>query len=263
MKLTEEELMAYIDGEPGSATERIAQKQRTGFSADEARMMADFHRTRHLVRSAFADDEREPLPARLIDQILAQNPRASGSADVISLERKVSRGRWYGVGAMAVAVSLVVAIGIASWPVIKKGPELSEGLAAGPVPAGSTLAVVLKEKATGDPVAIPSSAGSPHTHLMVAGTFRDRNARVCLEVELLDPTLAPRMAAVACRAPITGLWHVEGTAVIAEAGATGSTAIVPAGTPEADALGAFRTMLGATATLPPDEERKLLDGGWK
>jgi hypothetical protein len=98
---------------------------------------------------------------------------------------------------------------------------------------------------------------------MAAATFRDRNARICREVELLDSTLAPRMAAVACRDAATGTWTVEGTAVIAQQGPPEGSKFAPAGAPEKDALAALLSMMGAENTLPPHDERRLLDSGWK
>lgn len=98
---------------------------------------------------------------------------------------------------------------------------------------------------------------------MVAGTFRDRNARICREVELLDAALVPRIAAVACRIPPTGIWNVEGTAVIAQNDQGGGTTFAPAGAPEKDALAALMSMLGAKTALEPAEERALIGNGWK
>ncbi len=264
MRLSDEELMAYVDGEPGSANAAIVEKQRTGFSAEEAGLLEEYHRTRDLVRAAFGEDEREPLPTGLVAMILGHERRdvGVGGSKIVPM-RRAGFIRTFGAGALALAASIALAIGVSSWRSGVQRSDLAEGFIAGPLPAGSVLTQVLERKPAGHPVDLPIVTGSPYAHLMIAGTFRDRNARICREVELLDPLLAPRMVAVACRASAKGAWSVEGTAVVSEKSAGSENAIAPAGAPEPDALGALLTMLGAKSILSPDEERQLLDNGWK
>lgn len=265
MQLTDEELMAYVDGEPGSVTDRIAERQRLGFAPSEALLMADFHRTRDVVRAAFAIDADEPLPVGLAEKILGDGLR-SGSANgdrsnVAMMPKRLGAETALSRGNMAIAASLAAAVCLAAWHFTASRPELAGGFAVGPVGAETALASVLESRPAGDPVPLAAARGSEYAHVMVAGTFRDSKSRYCREVELLDGAFAPRLAAVACRAPAGPSWSVEGNAIVAQAAE--SEGIVPAGAPEADVLSALMKMLGANATLPPEEERELLKGGWR
>lgn len=263
MNMTDEDLMAYVDGERGSVTDAIAEKQRTGFTPSEALLIADFHRTRQAVRDAFAIDTSEPLPSGLAETILGYaqiRPSRTGSAKTLRPPGRLLSDQSYSVRNSAIAACLALAVGVAGWQLNAPPQEFSSGFASGPVGAGSALASVLETQPAGAPVAT-SSVSSPYAYVMVAGTFRDRNSRHCREVELLDATLAPRQAAVACRAPSGNGWSVEASAVVAQA--NGTESITPAGAPEADVLGALMKMLGFETALSPDDERKLLESGWK
>ena len=280
MRLSDEQLMAYVDGDPSSATGAIAAKARSGFSAEESRALDDYRRTRDLVREAFAAEDRKPLPADLVAMVLGRQeardtagkdgrPRESEAADapmaeVIPLRREAKRPQSVSRIAMALAASVALAFVIVSqWQAGEQRSETAAGLVVGPVSIGSVLATILERQPSGDPVALDSPAAGPRRHLMVVATFRDRNARICREVELLDAALVPRQAAVACRTSPAFNWNVEGTAVIAHNDRGGATTFVPAGAPEKDALAALMSMLGAKATLSPEEERVLIDNSWK
>ena len=164
---------------------------------------------------------------------------------------------------MALAASMVLAFVILSqWHAGTQRSEVAAGFVVGPVTADSILAKTLERQRSGDPVALETSTAGPQRHLMIAATFRDRNARICREVELLDAALVPRIAAVACRASPANTWNVEGIAVIAQNDDGGATTLAPAGAPEKDVLDALMSMLGANSTLSPAEERALIDNGW-
>jgi hypothetical protein len=279
MKLSDEQLMAFADGDPSSEDSAIAEKVRSAFSAEENRALDDYRRTRDRVREAFAEEDREPLPAELIAMVLGQqdarstptvdraprgNEPSASTSSVIPLRRDKRPARSLSRIAMALAASIACAFVILSqWPVGNQQSEIATAFVVGPVAAGSALERTLERQVTGDPVALDRSNAGPQEHLMVAGTFRDRNARICREVELLDAALVPRIAAVACRASPAGIWNVEGTAVIARKDQGGATTFAPAGAPEKDALDALMSMLGAKATLSPEVERALIGNGWK
>lgn len=279
MKLSDEQLMAYVDGDPSAGAGVIAEKARSGFSAEESRAMDDFHRTRDLVREAFAEEDREPLPADLVALVLGRQDagdragahgvphggeQANTPARVIPLLRETKRSKSLSRIAMALAASIGLAFVIVTkWQVGDQGSEIAAGLVVGPVASGSILSTTLEGRYSGDPVALDTPAAGPHRHLVVVGTFRDRNARICREVELLDEALVPRLAAVACRRSSAGIWNIEGTAAIALSDEGGATTFAPASTPEKDVLDALMSMLGASSALSPAEERALIDNAWK
>jgi hypothetical protein len=280
MKLSDEQLMAYADGDPSAAAPEIEEKARAGLSVEERQAVEDYRRTRDLVREAFAEDDREPLPADLVAMVLGRqetrdtagaasatsevSATMSSAADVIPLRVKAKSTRSLIGIAVALAASIALAFVILpEWRFGDQPPGGATEFVAGPVPAGSALASILERQPSGVPVALDAPATGPRRHVMTVATFRDRNRRICREVELLDAALAPQMVAVACRAPAGGLWSVEGTAVIAQRKPGGPDTFAPAGASEEDALVALRSMLGAREAMSPTEERALLDKGWK
>ena len=280
MRLSDEQLMAYVDGESGASERAVAEFARKAPTAEETRQLDDFRRTRDLVRAAFKEDEYEPVPAELVAMILGRKdvqadpievatapsptPVDVSGNRVISIARSrqlsPSIGHWAIAAAASVALGIVV---LAQWHLGPPSTTVAGDFATGPVAPGSTLASVLERHPSGEPVVLDQPTGITQMHVMAAATFRDRNARFCREVELLDSTLAPRKAAVACRDATTGTWTVEGTAVIAQQDPAGGSKFAPAGAPAKDALAALLSMMGAEKTLPPDDERRLLDSGWK
>ncbi len=278
MKLSDEQLMAYADGDPSAADATIAEKARAGFSAEERQVLEDYRRTRDVVREAFAEDDREPLPAGLVAMVLGgkeardkadaadavpqSNATEKPAENVVALRRPARPQRSWMRVAVALAASIAVAfVVLPVWLLGDRSADTTK-LVTGPVSAGSALANILERQPSAVPVALDAPSGGSRQHLMVAATFRDRSARICREVELLDAALAPRMVAVACRGAV-GIWLVEGTAVIAQKDQGGSTTFTPAGAPEEDALAALRSMLGAKTTMSPADEKMLLDNGWK
>ena len=98
---------------------------------------------------------------------------------------------------------------------------------------------------------------------MVIATFRDRKARVCREIEVLDADMQAKLAGAACRDPASGTWIVEGVARIAAAPVSQGSTFVPSGTDEKDALDGLLTVLGASKALTADEEQRLIAKGWR
>lgn len=274
-RLTDEQLMAYADGDPLGAAHEIVDRMRSGLSAEEQRALDDFRRTGELVRRAYLEDAVEPPPPALVAMILGHQPDAKGvaapsgvtgadqPADVIAIKPRSTLPRPAAGLGLAMAASLAALFAaVFLWSMPGARTDIAHDLVPGPVEAGSALANVLETQGSGHPVPAGRSSDG-RDHLMVAGTFRDRNARICREFEVLDVDLVPRLAAVACRSGETGSWRVEGTAAIARQDGGDGTSFAPAGAPEQEALAALMSLLGAAEIMKPEEERRLIESAWR
>jgi hypothetical protein len=274
-RLTDEQLMAYADGELLGGESEIAERVRAGLSAEEKGALDDFRRTRELVHMAFADDATEAPPTSLVAMImnysseatepepLQQRRAESPAAGVIPLKRRRTQSPAAIRTGLAMAASLALLFGIVFlWSQPRNDNEIATDLTPGRISVSSELAKVLEARRSGEPVPI-SHPSNLQKHLMVAATFRDRNARICREIEVLDADLVPQLAAVACRSSESGTWRVEGTAAIARNTGGDDASYAPAGASEKDALEALMSLLGAKEALKPDEERALIEKGWK
>ena len=138
----------------------------------------------------------------------------------------------------------------------------SQAIALGPVQPATPLAELLETKASGTSVAHTGRAAEG-AHMMVVATFRDRKARICREIEILDANMQAKLAGAACRDPASGTWIVEGVARIASAPMSQGSVFVPSGTDEKDALDGLLAVLGASKALTADEEQRLMMHGWR
>lgn len=274
-RLTDEQLMAYADGDPLAAAPEVANRVQAGLSAEEQSALDDFRRTGELVRLAYLGDAVEPPPPALVAMILGRQHDARGAAappgiagadlpaDVIAIKPKFVLPRPVARLGLAMAASLAALFAaVFLWSMPTDRVDIARGLVPGLVEERSEVARVLETRASGEPVPVAPSS-SNREHLMVAGTFRDRNARICREFEVLDVDLVPHLAAVACRSQETGSWRVEGTAAIARQDGGDGTSFAPAGAPEQEALAALMSLLGASDIMKPEEERRLIESAWK
>ncbi|MBN9268186.1 MAG: hypothetical protein J0I75_27135, partial [Hyphomicrobium sp.] len=112
-------------------------------------------------------------------------------------------------------------------------------------------------------VALQERDAQGSEHLMIVATLRDRNGRICREVEALDKAMQARLAGIACRDSASRTWIVECTARIAASSPSGGSDFVPSGVDQKDALDGLLSILGATKALPPEEEQRLIANGWR
>lgn len=268
-RFSDEVLMAYADGAL-DGPERDAVEAAIRDDSEVRETVEMFRRTRQLVSEAFAVPASEAPPAAIVDAILAAPAAPAPAATRLrSLEggragspARVERTR---AGhftppsrrALAMAASLALAAGLAlgvvagRWTTDGGDPALSLGA----VHDGSTLGQALERLASG--------TVSPDRRWTVVATFRDRANRACREVELLarDAGQRPIAAGVACRTNRGG-WTIEGAARIAGAQRSDGS-FEPAGSAERDALDGLLNLLGASRALPSEEERALLEKGWR
>lgn len=266
MRLSDEQLMAYADGEVTADQADVGVRMREGLSVEEQSALEDFRRTRELVRAAFAEEATEPPSAALVALLLEGPPSSQGTQPkVVPLQAQGRRAPQRSVSRLAFAAAASIATLVAAavlWSLTKGRGDIAGQLVPGPLARESEFARVLETRPSGDPVATDEASSAGRQHLMVAGTFRDRSGRVCRELELLDAELSPRVVAVACRSA-RGDWGVEGAVAVASGAVGDPTTYAPAGTPEQEALGALMSLLGASRTLEPEEERRLIGSGWK
>ncbi len=254
---TDEMLMAYADGALSEA-ERAEIAAALENDAEARAIVAEFRRTAEISRAAFADILAEPVPDRLVNTVLGTRTHDANVVD-LARARKPRTTTWR--TALPLAASVLLVVGVAA-ALLRQQPA-AQLMALGPVPSAASLAEILETKPSGTPLMLASRTPEGLDRLMVVATFRDRRARICREVEALDPQMQPQIAGVACRNPANGAWIVEGSARIASTASPSGGDFVPSGADQKDALNGLLTVLGATRALPVDEEQGLLARGWK
>jgi len=150
MTVTDEELMAYVDGELDTARSESL-RQEIAASADLTQRVADQQALRNRLRHAFDRTLDEPVPARLTE--LASQDRVIDFKS--SSRQRPSRNAWLSGLALAAGVVLGVALG----PVLlQHGGEQPNIIASGnDVAAGGALADALSrrlasEQTASDPI---------------------------------------------------------------------------------------------------------------
>ncbi|MFZ5670996.1 MAG: anti-sigma factor [Pseudomonadota bacterium] len=157
--VTDEMILAYIDGELGPA-ETAAVEAAARTDPELARLIEDHRRLAGAVRGAYADVTGEPVPERLI--------AATRAAPVVSLDAARARRAptvavWTRWASMAAALAAGVAVGL--------GVSRDGALIGGDMRARGQLASALESQLASAP---PSDA-----RVRVGLTFRARDGRYC------------------------------------------------------------------------------------
>ncbi|MCP1335485.1 hypothetical protein [Futiania mangrovi] len=240
---TEDEIVAYADGSAeGDAARRAARAVET-----DPRARAIFQRVREanaILRAAFDAPMQEATPAPILAAIHGEPGK------VAALHRRAPMRR---LASLAMAASVVLAVGLAVYlePGLlgQGGRDAAPALALGPVAQGTALATALETRA----------AGAPEGTVTVLATFRTENGQVCREFEHMPQNDSIVIGGIACRT--SGGWAVEALAGI-EGDAAGAGGYTTA-SGEDDPLAGVLTRLGAGPALPPAEEGRLLQRGWR
>ncbi len=260
-RFTDETLMAYADGAlPQAEAAEVAAALE---SDSEARALVEnFRRTADLSRAAFRDIVAEPVPDVLVRTVLGSKTHTASVTEFVPA-RKPRTSNWR--SALPLAASVLLVVGLTAALLLRPMPPASPAqmFSLGPVPPTTQLSELLEKRASGAPAALRGREAQGAEHLMVVATFRDRKARICREVEMLDRNMQAQLAGVACRDPARGTWIVEGTARIAASPPSGGSDFVPSGAEEKDALEGLLGVLGATKALPTEEEQRLIAEGWR
>jgi len=198
MNVSDEELMAYVDGELDAAA-RAAVEQAMRDDPQVARRVDAERSLRAQLGSAFRDVLDEPVPDRLMAAARAQAPSAA-DAKVVPLARTRDkepastpgwrRGTWLALAACLVAG---IAIGLAL-PVLRASREDVRVASDGALIAGGELAMALETRL--------STSGEGGVHIGL--TFDAKDGRYC---RTFTTAAVHGRAGVACRTQ-TG-WRIE------------------------------------------------------
>lgn len=247
MKITDEQLMAYADGELDAAA---AAGVEAAIAADPAlaEAVARHRALRRRLREAFAPALDEPVPEHLMARVRAPAAApvaASGAApaaEVVPLRprRRWALPEWAG---MAAALALGVAL---SQAFLAPAPADLRTVAGGALRADGALAQALDRQLAAE--------STPADRIAIGLSFRDGSGAYCRSFVLRDRR---PLAGLACRADDG--WHVP---ITSEAEAdTGELRQAAASLPPAVLL-AVETRL-AGDTLDAEAERRARDAGWR
>ncbi|MCC6947315.1 MAG: hypothetical protein IT539_06040 [Bradyrhizobiaceae bacterium] len=241
--VTPEMLMAFadqeIDRETAEAIERAVRD-----NPELAETVAAFRTTRRLAREAFGDVLAEPMPERLIRSVLESTPEG---ARVLPFPPRRLRG-----AALPLAASIMIVAGLAGYFL---------GQRAGGVHPSAPGAI-----AFGDPAAIEALASLPSGGERVV---RASGAEATLRVTGsygVDGGFCRTFTVATAAQSARGLgckrgpgWSIE--AIIADAPAGGDQYRPASGGDEI--LEGMLDSLGASEPLAAEQERALIESGWK
>lgn len=246
MKLSEEVLMAYVDGELDAATTAtVEEAMRT--DPDVAVAVARARTLRERIRQAHAPVLDEPVPARLLAAIDGNAKAAPDTVVPLRVARttRAARGsNWRWPQWAAVAASLALGIWIGPW-LRDSGQAPMIKLSAGVPRAGGELAQTLDTRLAADSTA--------EGRVQVGLSFRASDGHYCRTFTLAPPQ---SVAGLACR-------DADGWRISALSDATpaqgelrpASTALPPSILAEVDAR-----LQGEP--LDADGERMAREAGW-
>lgn len=241
-KVTDEMLMAYVDGElDANAARDVADAiERDAMLASRARA---FRETRGLARDAFAELRAQPVPEALVEAVMRGADDAPKPRNVVTLP---TRRRWFAAPPLAslpLAASLALAFGLAGyWLGDRGGPaptrgmlaELAEALASTPGGEARTLAIGGK----------PASVRALDAWRVADG--------LCRTFELSAEPDALR--GIACD-------HGQGWRVDLAVAWQPGDQFSPASSAPTGSIDAFLDALGAEGPLTAEEEAAILRGG--
>lgn len=252
-KVTHEQIAAFVDG---SLDEAEAALVVAVLAEDEGARAyaADVENSNRLLREAFGTPMGEPVPSALRDAILSSEPSADDAAGnkVVALApRRPVHGPLLKM-AIAASVALMIGAGASALLFRQLQPEQQQIASLGVAPADGPLHRALEQ--------LPSGAVS-QAGVQPILTFRDANARICREFEVVGERAEGIQFGIACRSGAGG-WLVE-IVVSAPHSEVGPEGFRPASGPGADALEAMLESLGAQPVLGPAEESELLRRRWQ
>lgn len=246
MKLTDEMLMAFADGELADEDLRQVAAAVAADPALAARVAA-FEQSRKAVAAAFGAFPPAPVPDPIAERIraMAAAQTAPQGANVVPmLPRKQPRSVpfWQ----LPLAASIALAIGVLAGQQIGPDAPLTSEMAT--ILDDPHLKSALSSQQSGSRTKLESGAD-----LSLIASFVNANSALCREFEYDLPTGATTVA-VACRTAATPapIWDVQ-LAVVAGGGAGG---YAPASS--LDTLDAWLTATGAGAPLGPEAEAAAL-----
>lgn len=224
MKVNDEMLMAFVDGELDAATAEEVRRA-TERDAGLARRAEEFRTASQWSKEAFAGILREPAPERLVNAVLAR------PSNVLPLRR-----RWLPAQALPLAASIAILFGAAGyWLGQQQPPQDIALLGAGPV--AQTLAQTL----SGQSNAVTFGGGGMRLETLAAYKV---DGGLCRTFSLSGG--ADTWRGVGCARG--GGWAVEIAASVPADG------FAPASSGATASIDAFLDAAGASEALSPEEE---------
>ena len=263
MNYSDEELMAYVDGQL-SAEEAKAIKAAVELDSDLQAKVNEFETTRQLLSHAFDEIIDEPIPQRLLD-LLEVKPSVepkSETAEVVSLAKHRETKSFFMRPMQQVATAASVALIIGGVVGHQFGSSQTSTLEhrlvqadAGFVVAGNPLHEALESTPSHEIHHVNTGVGDMIMPIM---SFKAVDDRYCREFEInADSSIS---MGVACR--IAGQWHVE---VLLAAGqrAEGSLEYQPASGYSEDALNAVIDRMWNGEAFDAEQESQLISNRWQ
>ena len=235
MKIDDEKLMAYADGEL-DRTEREAVERALAGDAALREKLAEQKRLRATLSGHYGPVAAEEVPDRLLAMLGASGGARNDVASLSAAREKSRRPVWRNLGTIAASL----AVGLLAGQLIqlqRGGPIAVEG---GALIAQDDLAEALDTQL--------ASAQPPDAPTRIGVSFADRRGRFCRSFD------APAFAGLACQED--GNWHVMMTAPSEDGGTSqyrqaGSSVVLQA---------AQEMMAGAP--LDAEAERTAMQAGW-
>lgn len=249
MKVSNEMLMAYVDGELDAGdSARVEQAMRE--DADTASAVASARALRDRLRQAYAPVLDEPVPERLLAAAnVGRDAQAAETGNVVPLRSARPVGTapapaWRLPHWAALAASLLLGALMAPLLVPERLPSMLD-TSGGALVAGGDLARTLDTRVTSD---------GPQGRVSVGLSFRGRDGRYCRTFTLAAPQ---SMSGLACHSGRA--WQVSALAEsTSDSGELrrAATTLPPAILAEVDAR-------SQGEPLDADGERKARDAGWR
>ena len=262
MKLSEEKLMAFVDGEL-SAEEAEGVKRELETNEQYQRKVNEFKQTRQLLNDAYSDILQEPVPQKFLDMLAPpceqQTKTQTENIVDLSVQRKAKFTSFRPMQQVAIAASVALVIGGLVGHQMGSGQsDITHQLAqadAGFVVVGNPLHQALESTPSNTIYAAASAGGDFIKPIM---SFKSTDDRYCREFEInADSSIS---VGVACRS--NEQWQVE---VLLAAGQrpAGSVDYQPASGFSEAALTAVLDNLWSGDAFDAQQESQLISNRWR
>ncbi len=272
MKIDDETLMAFVDGELGGADETRVRERLLSDSElrKRARTLEDSARVLH---RAYEPQLRRPVPGKLLRLLRPAVDRA-GSGGGAARFGKLRMSRLMSSPMLALAASLLLVVGITV------GVVASRAVVPGTTSASNVIAILdgadgwdrgFDTTLSGKPFSVDTGGEGRSAAIIPLTTFLDQDDRYCRSFQRTLSSRADieRLRGIACRDVASGTWRTR--VVVADARAAADRAEQPSGDasyrPAASASGdGFERVLEAYMTTSPmsaAQEAGLIARGWE
>lgn len=251
-KRTDDELLsAYIDGELPQHEADALSKRLAGEPALMQRFEA-LRATDAAVREVYAAIDKTPMPDSVLELFDKPKPEQQPDNVVAFPGRFVAR---FFEAPVAIAASVALMAGFLGATMLRQDVTPSgaaDVLVAGPVESGTPLHGLLELTPSGELRDVAGGAGE------VLLTFEDQGGDWCRQLRVSQSDRS--LHGVACRRD--AVWQLE-TIALGDAGTPeGQLGTAAGATPDAvDA--AVDALIGAGATIEPEDENAIISMGWK